>query len=63
MNSRAKTVITECYWAARVKGNCMREGWKKVWRARTLAASIFNMDALENWLEAVSVGPVDADWA
>jgi len=41
----------------------MREGWKKVWRARTLAASIFNMDALENWLEAVSVGPVDADWA
>jgi len=41
----------------------MREGWKKVGRARTLAAPIFNMDALENWREVVIVGPVDADWA
>jgi len=42
----------------------MREGWKKVARARTLAAPIFNMDA--HWRigwKRWSVGPVDADWA
>jgi len=35
MDSRSRTLIAECYWAARVKGNWMREGWKKVGRAKT----------------------------